>query len=140
VVGLNPFYIILIKMRNDNNLPPPKFVSPLGPSLYQPPQQTNSPTFKQNVKEGFAVGLGASVARNIVDRIFSPSSPNPSNTSPPSPSPSTSSCILKVPERCFPEKQSFDTCIKENRDIKMCELTIKVYHDCLDSYKINGLP
>ena len=44
--------------------------SPLSLPLSQPVVPKNS--FATTVKEGFGLGLGASIARNIVDRILSP--------------------------------------------------------------------
>jgi hypothetical protein len=44
--------------------------SPLALPLSQPVVPKNS--FATTVKEGFGLGLGASIARNIVDRILSP--------------------------------------------------------------------
>ena len=72
--------------RSDSSKPkvfvPPKFplATPIKikPFVYTspktpvaiPPVRTQQPTLGQTVKEGFGFGLGASVARNIVDRMF----------------------------------------------------------------------
>ena len=43
----------------------------MGPIFPGPPQVVNQqPSFAQNVKDGFSLGVGVSVARNIVDRMF----------------------------------------------------------------------
>ena len=48
-----------------------------GPLMPRPtPLQSSSPTFMQTVKEGFSFGVGASIARNLVDRVFGSSSPS----------------------------------------------------------------
>lgn len=48
-----------------------------GPLMPRPtPMQTSSPTFMQTVKEGFSFGVGASIARNLVDRVFGSSPPH----------------------------------------------------------------
>ena len=39
---------------------------PSVPAVFQP----TAPTFFQSAKEGFGLGVGASIARNIVDRAF----------------------------------------------------------------------
>jgi len=36
------------------------------------PLRIQQPTLGQTIKEGFGFGLGSSIARNIVDRVFSP--------------------------------------------------------------------
>lgn len=46
-------------------------VSPKTP-IAIPPVGTQQPTLLQSVKEGFGFGIGASIARNIVDRAFGP--------------------------------------------------------------------
>jgi hypothetical protein len=42
-----------------------------GPLMPRPtPMQTSSPSFMQTVKEGVSFGVGTSIARNLVDRVF----------------------------------------------------------------------
>lgn len=40
------------------------------PMVKPTPMQVSSPSFMQSLKEGFSFGAGASIARNIVDRVF----------------------------------------------------------------------
>ncbi len=70
-------------------------VSYTGPIMPRPtptptPMQSSSPSFMQTVKEGFSFGVGASIARNIVDRVFGSSSP-------PVPSPPAAPAIPSMP-------------------------------------------
>jgi hypothetical protein len=47
-------------------------VQPPAPVLVQQPQ---APSLMNVVKEGFAFGVGSSVARNVIDRFMAPSQP-----------------------------------------------------------------
>jgi hypothetical protein len=51
------------------------------------PMQVSNPTFMQTLKEGFALGTGASIARNIIDRLFGSNSPAPPLAPPSIPQP-----------------------------------------------------
>ncbi len=60
-------------------------VSYTGPLMPRPtPMQSSAPSFMQTVKEGFSFGVGTSIARNLVDRLFGlnsiTSSPVPTTT------------------------------------------------------------
>lgn len=49
-----------------------------GPLMPRPtPNQSSNPSFMQTVKEGFSFGIGASIARNVVDRIFGSTTSTP---------------------------------------------------------------
>lgn len=39
------------------------------------PMQASSPSFMQSLKDGFSFGAGASIARNMVDRMFGSNTP-----------------------------------------------------------------
>ncbi len=56
---------------------------PIRPPAIMGPIMPQQPSFTQNVKDGFSLGLGVSLARSLVDRIFSPSPivKNPPNNS-----------------------------------------------------------
>jgi hypothetical protein len=56
------------KNNNDSKLPVPTQV----PALVQ-----NKPSLTDIVKEGFAFGVGSSVARNVIDRFMTPSQAKP---------------------------------------------------------------
>jgi len=60
-----------LKNNNESKLPVPTQV----PALVQ-----NKPSLTDIVKEGFAFGVGSSVARNVIDRFMAPSQVKPIDT------------------------------------------------------------
>ena len=70
--------------RSNNNSAPTKFTTRPGSALIKPspslakpvhvpvPVERATPTLGQTIKEGFGFGIGTSIARNMVDRIFAP--------------------------------------------------------------------
>jgi len=66
-----------------------------GPLMPRPtPIQSSNPSFMQTVKEGFSFGVGTSIARNLVDRMFGSSKSGESVTSIPT---STSAPVYTKP-------------------------------------------
>jgi len=60
------------KFKNNNDSKLPVHVAAQVPALVQ-----NKPSLTDIVKEGFAFGVGSSVARNVIDRFMAPSQVKP---------------------------------------------------------------
>ena len=108
---------------------PPLITSPLSSvGSYHPPQQPTvvvqqqrEQGFMASVRDGFAMGAGASIARNMVDRMFG-SSPSPSITS-----------SNQIQNPCQQQQTAFDTCIKERRTVEECQTALNTLNSCRDS-------
>lgn len=119
--------------------PPSKPSLPLPPPIiYAPP-----PTFGQSVKDGFAFGIGSSVARNVVDSISNklgsafqqaPGAPRPftGETLPPNSTEALyKQCLAaKASQHCDKlsntELQEWIQCMKESRfDDRACDPLLK---------------
>lgn len=85
------------------------------PAIMGPVMPVAQPSFAQNVKDGFSLGIGVSVARNIVDRMFG--SPN---ISPPAQR-KTTSCSEHIAKYdvCMFERQPYE-CKEIWDDVKKC--------------------
>lgn len=68
----------------------------------------------QTVKEGLAFGVGTSVARNMVDRMFQPSAAR---------------------ETCATQYTAFDNCILAHDDISLCVLQRDKLTACMQSLR-----
>lgn len=80
----------------------------------------SSPSFMNTVKEGFSFGIGSAVARNVVDRIMSPSSVSgPSET------------LVSKKEKCFDEKELFNKCIIDAENNWECFSYQQAYANCM---------
>lgn len=67
--------------------------------------QPKGPTIVQSIKDGFGMGLGAAVARNLVDGIMKPSIPEPEPIKP-RPVPYVNMAEFK---KCM-ETRDYETC------------------------------
>lgn len=120
--------------------PPPAKTSisslPSTPSL---PPTPSSGGFLSSMVDGFSFGVGSSIARNVVDRIFSPSlggsresSPLPSGVSPniltSSVTPLPDSTVSK---QCEELNKSWSECMNlHNQDINICRKAFEDYEAC----------
>ena len=93
---------------------------PSVPALLQP----KPPTFLQSAKEGFGLGVGVSIARNIVDRAFSSLSYNTIPTTIATPK-QVSSDNLKLYEQCIQNGATEEFCrqIAASNNIKSDSLS-----------------
>ena len=75
----------------------------------QEPITVKPPSFGQSVKEGFSLGFGASIARNVVDRWF--------GTTPP-----VVSTPVTTPSKTPLENQlAYQQCLKDGGDHEKCK-------------------
>lgn len=79
------------------------------------------PSFTQIIKEGFAFGAGSSIARNVIDRIMSPS-----QTLPPS---------RVCHEPCIIEKRAYDNCVLAHDSEVFCGDAQRSLENCMDNNK-----
>ena len=106
-----------------------KSVTPYHPPPVPAPYHPTAPTFLQSAKEGFGLGVGVSIARNIVDRAFgaaatavttaTPTTP-PINSQPPKVEFNT-----KLYEQCIENGATEDFCrqIAASNNIKLDSTT-----------------
>jgi hypothetical protein len=96
---------------------PPTVMGPIFPSAAQPIEK---PSFTQNVKDGFSLGIGVSVARNIVDRMFESQNPN-AKVIPVEEQHQKIPCkeLIATYDKCLMEKPSYE-CYDMWKDIKVC--------------------
>ena len=90
-------------------------------STMQPPHISASAasapiSFGQSVKEGFGLGIGSAIGHRIIASLFA--SPPPSPPSPPSP--------------CAAQQTTFDTCIKEQKEVRICQEHLDALHKCFE--------
>ena len=96
---------------------PPPIMGPIMPTQSST-VGSGIPSFTQSVKEGFSLGLGISVARNIVDRMFAGNSTTPiSHTT-----------ERKENKSCSDLLQQYNTCT----DTENCSRLFEVYQKCLE--------
>ena len=79
------------------------YTGPLMPR--QEPITVKPPSFGQSVKEGFSFGFGASIARNVVDRLFGASPPTVTTPS-------------KTP---LEDQLAYQQCLKDGGDHEKCK-------------------
>ena len=100
---------------------PPPIMGPIMPTQSST-VSSGTPSFTQSVKEGFSFGLGASVARNVVDRMFGGSSTTPITHHV---GPVTQTVEQKS---CSDLLQQYNTC----SDTENCSRLFEVYQKCLE--------
>jgi hypothetical protein len=85
----------------------------MGPIIPPVSQTIEKPSFTQNVKDGFSLGVGVSVARNIVDRMFSSTTPQPEQVKP--------SCkdLIAMYDKCLMERTPYE-CQDMWKNVKDC--------------------
>jgi len=101
-------------------------INPLAPPLgtNTSPLGTKAPPYKAEgfmdfVKDGFAFGIGTSIARNFIDKSFQTSYPN-------SPKASVN--------KCFDSENKFNNCIKATpNDITTCLEHLEKMNKCLEN-------
>ena len=92
-----------------------------------PTLSVERPTLGQSMKEGFGVGIGMSVARNLVDRWFAPSVP----PSTPNPVPiMESSSSSKTLGGCNRELQALNACLATEKGDGVCSDVLRSYSQC----------
>ena len=89
---------------------PPQIMGPIIPPTTQ---QVEKSSFTQNVKDGFSLGVGVSVARNIVDRMFNSTTPQPEQVKP--------SCkdLIATYDKCLMERTTYE-CQDMWKNVKDC--------------------
>lgn len=94
-------------------VPAPSFHPPISPIVAQPP------TLGQSMKEGFGLGVGMSVARNLVDGVF--------GTKPPAP---VTAPVPQLPvQHCAETLKALSACYKHfERD---CPGELTAYMECM---------
>ena len=87
-----------------------------------PMVQVQPPGFLQSMKEGFGLGVGASIARNIVDRAFGAGTAAlaPAPTSP-TPTPVSPIHTLPAHSTKFLDQREYEQCIKEHGTEDSCK-------------------
>ena len=79
--------------------------------------------FLSTMAEGFSFGVGSSVARNIVDRIFSPSVP------------ATIPKTTSNNSYCTDLEKSWSECMNmNNQDLNICKKAFEDYELCKKNY------
>jgi len=84
------------------------------PPVLQP--VTKSPGFMSSVKDGFALGLGSSVARTLVDRAFTPA------VAPAVPSSTRRTCDTL--------QEEFDSCVQLRIPSETCQRQLDLLNMC----------
>jgi len=110
---MDPMYIkkTIFKDRNRPKVPPQRSIRELKPI----PQPLKTPTIMDTVKEGFAFGVGASVASQVVKSvtgIFSSNEVKCENTKCSTLLERYEQC-LKLNESCTDYKIDYEKCLKE---------------------------
>ncbi len=109
-----------IETVTKSSVPPPPAVAPK-PTLSTPVSSAtpSSGGFLSTMAEGFSFGVGSSVARNVVDRIFSPSVP------------------VTIPKTtsnnsyCTDLEKSWNECMSmNNQDLNICRKAYEDYEAC----------
>ncbi len=89
-------------------------------------QQQPSSSMLSTIKEGFAFGVGSSVAHNTVSRLFSSSSPT---TTTDTKNTQDTLCISKT--HCDIKLKDYEECVRQYRD--NCKDLIMEYEKCIRS-------
>lgn len=110
----------------------PRYTSPLGPIFpvsynTKPTSFTKGPeviptSFTQKVKEGFSLGIGVSIARNLVDSFFTKKESNETK-------PTIESSKLKP---CATQEYLFNNCITDKMPVHICESKLADLHACYE--------
>jgi hypothetical protein len=90
-------------------------------STYTPVTQ-QSPSMTTTIKEGFAFGIGSSVAHNAITRLFNSPSDTIKNTQ-------DTMCISKT--HCNIKLQEYEQCLAQNQN--NCKELISEYEKCMRS-------
>lgn len=106
---------------------PPPIMGPIMPT--HPSVSSGTPSFTQSVKEGFSFGFGASIARNVVDRMFGGSS-NPPISHHVVPPPITQTVQQKPCAELF---EKYTSC----SNTENCTQFFQEYQVCLEKTPIN---
>jgi hypothetical protein len=103
-------------------------IQPSHPPITQVPSVSiERPTLGQSMKEGFGVGVGMSVARNLMDRWFAPSAAQPQATPNPVPIMESSSMSLRG---CNKELQALNACLATEKGEGVCSDVLRAYSHC----------
>lgn len=87
-------------------------VSYTGPIMPRPtPNEVKPPSFGQSVKEGFSLGIGVSLARNLVDGLFG------NKAAPPAATPT----ILGPNKAPLDQQLAYQQCLKDGGDHEKCK-------------------
>ncbi len=85
---------------------------PIRPPPIMGPIMPTHTSFTQNVKDGFSVGLGVSIANRVVHSIFGSSSPAPTQKS------------------CEQLANHYNSCIVEKRSVDECTKIVETLNEC----------
>jgi hypothetical protein len=92
------------------------YTGPLMPRT--PPIDIKPSSFGQSVKEGFSLGIGASLARNLVDGLFGNKPAAPVAASAPPTAPTN---ILGPNNTPLEQQLAYQQCLKDNGDHDKCK-------------------
>ena len=87
-------------------MPRMSYTGPLMPR--QEPITVKPPSFGQSVKEGFSFGIGTSIARNVVDRLFGTALP-------------LSKPVVTPSKPPLEEQLAYQQCLKDGGDHEKCK-------------------
>ena len=88
-----------------------------GPIMPRPtPNEVKPPSFGQSVKEGFSLGIGVSLARNLVDGLFG-NKAAPTVVAPPAATPT----ILGPNKAPLDQQLAYQQCLKDGGDHDKCK-------------------
>ncbi len=102
--------------------PPPMPYKPAAPPMVLP--QVQQPTMMQSMKDGFGLGLGSSIAHNVVGRMFGAPAYTPNK-------PSSDSAEKKP---CAAELREFENCFVSS-DTTFCGDKQNTYVECIKQNK-----
>lgn len=108
---------------------PPPIMGPIFPGTTQTSHQ---PSFTQNMKDGLSLGIGMSVARNVIDRMFGNGNGN-GNSSAPASAP-TPLIMKEENNKCKELFQTYENCVKENV-VYTCEKELNTLKHCMEQNK-----
>lgn len=118
----------VFSLRKPYSTPPPPPPKPSSTTSSYVPSTTPSttPSFFGNMMDGFSFGTGASLARNMVDSIFSPNRSHQIQSQSQSHSISSS-----LPSSCDTLHKTFMECMnKNNNDHYTCSQAFEEYQAC----------
>lgn len=121
-MGLKRYVYLLIMPRSSFSQVSKSSQSSL--PLPLPVPYVPKPSFLQSVKDGFAVGTGAHIARHMVDKVLG----SPTNPTLPPPAP-TSTPISQNP--CAFIQKEFDQCVRAHIPEDMCQKEMELLNKCL---------
>lgn len=115
-----------IETVTKSSVPPPPATTVSPKSTLSAPVSSSVPSsggFLSTMAEGFSFGVGSSVARNIVDRIFSPSSTSSGSM--------IHSSKLGSNHICTDLEKSWSECMSmNNQDLNICRKAYEDYEAC----------